>query len=116
MLKDSDSGSMSQCLTSSFSRVSSFVAQKICETAKISTRASQRIGRQEADALYRAIQVTGIPPPSTDCISRLGGINPQRLAPAGSGRPPQRRALGCLRGNPFVIEVGPAYGMSPTGR
>ena len=51
MLKDTEPGSMSQFLTTSFSRVSSGVAQKICETAKISTRANpKRIGRQEADA------------------------------------------------------------------
>jgi DNA topoisomerase-6 subunit B len=121
MLKDSDSGSMSQFLTSSFSRVSSFVAQKICETAKISTRAHpKRIGRQEADALYQAIQVTKIPPPSTDCISPIGeplilkGLHQQVPGEfyAAATRPPA-----VYRGNPFVIEVGLAYGASsPTAK
>jgi DNA topoisomerase VI subunit B len=121
MLKDSDTGSMSQFLTSSFSRVSAFVAQKICETAKISTRSHpKRIGRQEADALYQAIQVTKIPPPSTDCISPIGealilkGLHQQVPGEfyAAATRPPA-----VYRGNPFVIEVGLAYGaQSPTGK
>jgi DNA topoisomerase-6 subunit B len=121
MLKDSDTGSMAQFLTSSFSRVSSFVAQKICETAKISTRSHpKRIGRQEADALYQAIQVTKIPPPSTDCISPIGeplilkGLHQQVPGEfyAAATRPPA-----VYRGNPFVIEVGLAYGaQSPTGK
>jgi DNA topoisomerase VI subunit B len=121
MLKDSDTGSMSQFLTSSFSRVGSGVAQKICETAKISTRSHpKRIGRQEADALYQAIQVTKIPPPSTDCISPIGealilkGLHQQVPGEfyAAATRPPA-----VYRGNPFVIEVGLAYGAtSPTGK
>jgi DNA topoisomerase VI subunit B len=121
MLKDSDTGSMSQFLTSSFSRVGSALAQKICQTAKISSRSHpKRIGRQEADALYQAIQVTKIPPPSTDCISPIGealilrGLHQQVPGEfyAAATRPPA-----VYRGNPFVIEVGLAYGaLSPTGK
>ena len=56
MLKDTSARSMAQFLTTSFSRVSSGVAQKICETAKIGTRGSpKKIGRQEADSLYKEI-------------------------------------------------------------
>jgi DNA topoisomerase-6 subunit B len=114
MLKDTAAGSMSQFLTTSFSRVSSGVAQKICETAKISTRANpKRIGREEADALYQAIQNTRIPPPATDCISPIGealilkGLHQQVPGEfyAASTRPPA-----VYRGNPFLIEVGLAYG------
>ena len=55
------------------SRVSQAVARRICEEAKVSTRAStKRIGRQEADSLYQAIQRTKIKSPSTDCISPIG--------------------------------------------
>src|SRR5262249_56333226 len=68
MLKETDAGTMSQFLTSAFSRVSPGVAQKICETAKISTRSNtKRIGRHEAEALYQAIQNTKISAPATDC-------------------------------------------------
>src|SRR4029077_9816173 len=46
MLKDTQAATMSQFLTTSFSRVTPGVAQKICETAKIGTRSSpKRIGR-----------------------------------------------------------------------
>jgi len=114
MLKDSSAGSMAQFLTTSFSRVSSAIAQKICETAKISTRSSpKRIGRQEADSLYKAIQETKISAPATDCISPIGealilkGLHHQLPGEffCAATRPPA-----VYRGNPFVIEVGLAYG------
>ena len=114
MLKDTTAGSMAQFLTTSFSRVSSGVAQKICETAKISSRANpKRIGRQEADSLYKAIQETKISAPATDCISPIGealilkGLHHQLPGEffCAATRPPA-----VYRGNPFVIEVGLAYG------
>jgi DNA topoisomerase-6 subunit B len=114
MLKDTNTGTMSQFLTSSFSRVSSGVAQKICEAAKISTRSSpKRIGRHEAEALFQAIQSTKITAPSTDCISPIGeglilkGLHQQVPGEfyAAATRPPA-----VYRGNPFLIEVGLAFG------
>jgi len=114
MLKDTTAGSMAQFLTTSFSRVSPGVAQKICETAKISARANpKRIGRQEADSLYKAIQETKISAPATDCISPIGeslilkGLHHQLPGEffCAATRPPA-----VYRGNPFVIEVGLAYG------
>jgi DNA topoisomerase VI subunit B len=114
MLKDSTAGTMSQFLTSSFSRVSPAIAQKICETAKISTRSNtKRIGRHEAEALYQAIQNTKISAPSTDCISPIGeplilkGLHHQVPGEfySAATRPPS-----VYRGNPFLIEVGLAYG------
>jgi DNA topoisomerase-6 subunit B len=114
MLKETDTGTISQFLTSSFSRVSSGVAQKICETAKISTRSNpKRIGRHEAEALYQAIQNTKISAPATDCISPIGealilkGLHQQVPGEfySASTRPPA-----VYRGNPFLIEVGLAYG------
>src|SRR5215510_5423966 len=116
MLKDSTAGTMAQFLTGSFSRVSPAVAQTICEKAKISTRANtKRIGRQEADALYQAIQNTKIAAPSTDCISPIGeqlilkGLHQQVPGEfySAATRPPS-----VYRGNPFLIEVGLAYGAS----
>jgi DNA topoisomerase-6 subunit B len=119
MLKDSTAGTMSQFLTTSFSRVSSGVAQKICEAAKIGTRSNpRRIGRQESEALYQAIQVTKISAPATDCISPIGeplilkGLHHQVPGEffCAATRPPS-----VYRGNPFVIEVGLAFGgASPT--
>ena len=119
MLKDTTGGTVSGFLTDSFSRVSPAVAKQICDTAKISSRANpKRIGRQEADALYQAIQVTKISAPSTDCISPIGeplilkGLHQQVPGEffCAATRPPA-----VYRGNPFLIEVGLAYGgASPT--
>jgi DNA topoisomerase-6 subunit B len=114
MLKDTTAGTMSQFLTDSFSRVTSGVARHICEGAKITTRSSpKRIGRQEADALYKAIQETRISSPSTDCICPIGeplilkGLH--QVVPGeffcAATRPPS-----VYRGNPFLIEVGLAFG------
>ena len=117
MLKDSKDGTLSQFLTDSFSRVSSSVARRICQTAKVSPRASvKRIGRQEADSLYKAIQETKIAAPATDCISPIGEplllkglyqVVPGEFYVAAT-RPPS-----VYRGNPFQIEVALAYGGAP---
>jgi DNA topoisomerase-6 subunit B len=117
MLKSTKMPTVSQFLQKSFSRVSPAVARRICETAGISVRANTtRIGRHEADLLFRAIQETKIKAPATDCISPIGedlilkGLH--QVVPgeffAAATRPPA-----VYRGNPFVIEVGLAYGGGP---
>jgi DNA topoisomerase-6 subunit B len=114
LLHDNPSMTVSQFLTGTFSRVSSSIAKKICNVAKISTRASTRtVGRKEADSLFQAIQATRIASPATDCISPIGeelilkGLH--QVVPgefyAAATRPPA-----VYRGNPFQIEVGIAYG------
>ncbi|HEX3997707.1 MAG TPA: DNA topoisomerase VI subunit B [Pirellulales bacterium] len=117
MLKDAKASTMSQFLTTSFSRVSPAVARKICESAKVSPRANTvKIGRHEADAIFQAIQQTKISPPATDCIAPIGeelllkGLHevvPGEFYVAAT-RPPA-----VYRGNPFVIEAALAYGGSP---
>lgn len=118
MLKETKASTVSQFLTESFSKVTPAVARRICEAAKVSTRASVRkMGRHEADLLYHAIQKTKIRPPSTDCISPIGeelilkGLH--QVVPgefyAAATRPPA-----VYRGNPFQIEVGLAYGGGST--
>jgi DNA topoisomerase VI subunit B len=117
MLKDTKAGTLSQFLCESFSRVSPGVARKICEGAKLSTRSRPKnIGRTEADSLYKAIQETRIPAPATDCIAPIGEeliikglhqIVPGEFYTAAT-RPPA-----VYRGNPFLIEVGLAYGGAP---
>lgn len=114
MLKDTREPTLSSFMTKSFSRVSPAIARKICDTAKLSTRArTTRIGQREADSLYKAIQATKISNPSTDCICPIGeelilkGLH--QVVPgefyAAATRPPS-----VYRGNPFQIEVGLAYG------
>ena len=114
MLEESDSTSLSQFLTDKFSRVTSAVARRLCQTAKLSTRMNtHRVRRPEAEALFQAIQQARIAPPATDCICPIGeelilkGLH--QVVPgefyAAATRPPA-----VYRGNPFQIEVGLAYG------
>lgn len=117
MLKDQKPPvTLSQFLTSNFSRVSPAVARRICEAAGVSTRAStKKAGRGEADKIYQAIQETKISSPSTDCITPIGEglllkglyhVVPGEFFTAAT-RPPS-----VYRGNPFQIEVALAYGGS----
>jgi DNA topoisomerase VI subunit B len=114
MLQDDSGETLSQFLTTKFSRVTSSVARKICGVAKVSPRANTgRLGRKEADAIYQAIQATKISAPATDCISPIGeelilkGLH--QVVPgefyAAATRPPA-----VYRGNPFQVEVGLAFG------
>lgn len=118
MIKETKAPTMSQFLTSSFSRVSSGVARKICDGAKLSTRATKRkMNRQAVERLYESIQNTKIANPSTDCVTPIGeqlilrGLH--QVVPAefyvAATRPPA-----VYRGNPFIIEVGLAYGGANT--
>jgi len=116
MLQATKASTLSQFLTSSFSRVSSAKAAEVCESAKLSTRANpSRIGRHDSELLYQALQKAKIPPPSTDCIAPIGvplllkGLH--HVVPAefyvAETRPPT-----VYRGNPFLIETALAYGGS----
>ncbi len=118
MLHETKAPTISQFLGHSFSRVSSGVARRLCAAAKISTRARpKKIGRQEADSLYQAIQQTKIPAPSTDCIAPIGEpliLKGLRQVVPGEFYAAATRPPAVYRGNPFQIEVGLAYGgMSP---
>lgn len=118
MLQESTAPTLHQFLTASFSRVTPSIARRICEVAGLSTRCNpRRLSAQEAEALYRAIQETKIPPPAADCVVPIGerlileGLRQLVKAEfyAAATRPPA-----VYRGNPFVIEVGLAYGGGPT--
>jgi DNA topoisomerase-6 subunit B len=114
MLKEAPARTLSGFLQEDFSRVGPKVALEVCKAARVSEKAHpHRIAREEAAALHAAIQKTRISAPSTACISPIG----EALVLAGlkkeieadfydaSSRPPA-----VYRGNPFVIEVGIAYG------
>jgi DNA topoisomerase-6 subunit B len=120
MLQEQPKLTLAQFLTQSFSRVSSGTARKICEAAKLSPRVTTgKLGRGEADALYKAIQEIRIPPPATDCIVPIGeqrllaGLHqvvPGEFFTAAT-RPPS-----VYRGNPFLIEAALAYGGGTSAR
>jgi DNA topoisomerase-6 subunit B len=120
MLKDTRESTVSAFLSSSFSRVSSSAAKKICDTAKISTRMNPgKAGRNDAENLFKALQEAKLPPPATDCIIPIGeelllkGLH--QVVPgefyAAATRPPA-----VYRGNPFQIEAALAFGGSPAAQ
>jgi DNA topoisomerase-6 subunit B len=117
MLRETEATTLARFLKESFSRVSDTIAQRICEAAKLSGRCNpRRLSRQEAEALFQAIQQTRIPPPATDCVWPIGEELLLRalhqMVPAefyaAATRPPA-----VYRGNPFIVEVALAYGGTP---
>ncbi len=114
MLKETEQRRLLGFLTHSFSRVSPRVAREIIAQAKLSEKASpSRIGRTEADRLYKAINKVKILAPPTDCVVPIGEENLLRGLQSiinadfftATTRPPS-----VYRGNPFIIEAALAYG------
>jgi DNA topoisomerase-6 subunit B len=114
MLQEHPKITLAQFLTQSFSRVSHGTAKKICDTAKLSTRVTTgKLGRGEADALFKAVQETKIPPPATDCVVPIGEqrlLAGLRQVVPGEFFTAATRPPSVYRGNPFVIEAALAYG------
>jgi DNA topoisomerase VI subunit B len=114
MLQEHPKLTLAQFLTQSFSRVSHGTAKKICDMAKLSTRVTAgKLGRGEADALFKAIQETKIPPPATDCIVPIGEqrlLAGLRQVVPGEFFTAATRPPSVYRGNPFLIEAALAYG------
>ena len=117
MLKDTKANTLSGFLVDSFSRISPTVAQRIAETAGLSTRANpRRIGRHDAETLFRALQETKIQSPATDCLSPIGEeliLKGLRQLVPGEFYTAITRPPAVYRGNPFQVEVGLAYGGAP---
>jgi DNA topoisomerase-6 subunit B len=114
MLQEHPKLTLAQFLTQSFSRVSHGTAKKICDMAKLSTRVTTgKLGRGEADALFKAIQEAKIPPPATDCIVPIGEqrlLAGLRQVVPGEFFTAATRPPSVYRGNPFLIEAALAYG------
>jgi DNA topoisomerase VI subunit B len=115
MLQDSPGKSVKQVLVDDFSRVSPAVAQRVCEVAKVNPRmAAERLHGDELERLHKALgQVRVMAPPATAVVPigealLIEGLK-RRFSRAdfyaSTTRPPA-----VYRGNPFVVEVGLAYG------
>jgi DNA topoisomerase-6 subunit B len=114
MVKDTASRNVRGLLTGDFSRVSSSVADRICETAGVSPTANpRRLGAAQVELLFRAIPKVKIMAPPTACLSPVGekllerGLE-QRFAAEFFATVTRSPAV--YRGNPFQVEVGLAYG------
>ncbi|MBI2653504.1 DNA topoisomerase VI subunit B [Candidatus Woesearchaeota archaeon] len=113
-LRWTESRTLQSFLTSEFSRVGPGTAKEICEHAAVlpNTKPSQ-VSRDMAEKLLQGIQKTKIIAPPTDCLSPIGeellekGLRKEIRAEfyCATSRPPS-----VYRGNPFIIEIGVAFG------
>jgi len=114
MFRDTRSRNLRGCLQSDFTRVSARIADEICERAKVrSTRRPSEVSRDEAERLHKAIQATKIMSPPTECIAPIGEELIEcalRAEVKADFYASVTRKPAVYRGNPFLIEVGLAYG------
>jgi DNA topoisomerase-6 subunit B len=114
MFRDTRSRNLRGCLVSDFSRVSGRIADEICKRAKVSnSRRPKEVTREEAEALHKAIAATKIMAPPTDCIAPIGNDLIEKALRAeveAEFYASATRRPAVYRGNPFLIEVGLAYG------
>jgi len=114
MFRDTTARNLKGCLVGDFSRVSGRIAEEIAEKAKVApTRRPSEIGREEAEAIQRAIVDTKIMTPPTDCIAPIGEQLIERALAAEvktDFHAAVTRRPSVYRGNPFLIEIGLAYG------
>jgi DNA topoisomerase VI subunit B len=114
MLQDSPKKRVKQVLVDDFSRVTPHVADEICKVAKVNPRmhASDVVG-DDVDRLHKALGTVRIMAPPASSIVPIGetllveGLKRKfkNAFYVSSTRPPS-----VYRGNPFVVEVGLAYG------
>ncbi|MGV8150290.1 MAG: DNA topoisomerase VI subunit B [Candidatus Woesearchaeota archaeon] len=114
MLKNTESKTLQNFLTTDLSRVGAGTAKEICDNALIDPKKKPvDISMQDAEKLIHAIKNTKIMAPATDCLSPIGAeliekslkkeINAEFYVAVS-------RPIFVYRGNPFQIEVGLAYG------
>jgi DNA topoisomerase-6 subunit B len=114
MLRDSPGKKVKDVLMDDFSRVTSNVAAQICELAKVSAKAyAASLDHDDAERLHKALAQVKLMAPPASCVVPIGeellveGLK-RRFKGAfyvSTTRPPS-----VYRGNPFVVEVGLAYG------
>ncbi len=116
MLQDSEGKSVKDVLMADFSRVTQSVAEHICKLAKVSPKAdAASVMGEDVERLHKALGEVKLMAPPASCIVPIGeellveGLK-RRFKDAwyvSTTRPPS-----VYRGNPFVVEVGLAYGGS----
>ena len=114
MLNDSPGKTVKEVLMDDFSRVSPKVAEEICRAAKVpAKKEAASIHSDEAERLHKALGEVKLMAPPASCVVPIGeeliveGLKRRFKAEfyASTTRPPA-----VYRGNPFVVEVGLAYG------
>jgi DNA topoisomerase-6 subunit B len=114
MFRDTKARNVRSCLQVDFSRVSARTADEILKTAKLApSRRPSDVSREEAERVHKAIAATKIMAPPTDCIAPIGeDLVEKALRSEVSAEfyASVSRKPTVYRGNPFLIEVGLAYG------
>lgn len=114
MLQNTHARTLQAFLQQDFSRVGPGTAKEICQNAKLLPNSKPKtISRDMAEQLFNGIQETKIISPPTNCLSPIGaellekGLRKEINAEfyCSVTRPPA-----VYRGNPFLVEVGLAYG------
>jgi DNA topoisomerase-6 subunit B len=114
MLHETKAKNLRGFLSSEFSRVSAAVAEEIAKTAGLRPEYSpQKAARDQAEALYNAIQATKLMAPPSNVLSPIG----EELLLAGLRKQVEARfhvaasrSPSVYRGNPFLVEAALAYG------
>ncbi len=114
MLHETKARSLKAFLSAEFSRVSPAVAEEIARGASLSPNMTpQKAARDQAEALYNAIQATKLMAPPSNVLSPIGE---ELLLTALKKQVEARfyaattRSPSVYRGNPFLVEAALAYG------
>lgn len=114
LLRFTEARTLQSFLSSEFSRVGSGTAKEICENSGLQPSMKPAdVTRDHAEQLIKGIQKTKLIAPPTDCLSPITepelekGLRKEINA---EFYVTKTRAPAVYRGNPFIIEVGIAYG------
>ena len=114
MLHETKARNLRAFLHGEFSRVSGPVAEEIAKSAGLSPDLSpHKAARDQAEALYKAIQATKLMAPPSNVLSPIGeelligGLKKQVEADFYAAT---TRSTSVYRGNPFQVEAALAYG------
>ena len=114
MMKETRARNLIGALQRDFSRVSSRVANEICQAAQLRPAANPHaIAVNEAERLYKAINRRQDHEPADNCLSPIGEeqiLSGMKKEIPASFFTAITRSPSVYRGNPFQIEVGMAYG------
>ena len=119
MLRNSENRKLAAFLYSDFSRIGRKTALEICERAGMDPEINPRdFNIEDAKKLLNALKESNISAPPLDCLSPIGeelmkkGIEGDSLV---DFILTTKRSTSVYSGNPFLVEVGLAYGGSLTG-
>ena len=119
MIKASQQKKLGAFLRNEFSRVGPKVAKEIVRGASLTTDTwLKSLSTDQIEAIHQSIQKVKIIAPSTDCVAPIGeaglvaGLKKEIEADlyVYAGRSPK-----IYRGNPFLVEIGVAYGGALAG-